>query len=130
HVRNQFAVFAQLNIRAYDAIWANRARTRNLCTGIDDRSRMDAHCESGLRLVLHCGFRLARPTYQLEGDQRFAGKLAIHEGLALHIDRSRTPYDHVDLNPELIAGKHRSPELCAFNAGEDHQLVLTIRISV
>ena len=44
-------------------------------------------------------------------DDRLTRQLAVDEGLAFHLDRALAPVEHLDFDPQLIAGDDRTGEI-------------------
>src|SRR5215467_15021744 len=62
----------------------------------------------------------ARAIHQLARDGRLGDAFVSDKSFSLHAHRRHAPRLYLDLNTELIAGQHGSPEPGALNAGEDH----------
>ncbi len=69
---------------------------------------------------------LALPRHHRARQRRLAGQLAIDLRLPLDASRARPERQHVHLDPQLIARRHRPAKLGPLNPREHHQLCIAI----
>ena len=69
---------------------------------------------------------IAVPRHHRAGERGLAGQLAVDVGLALNAAGAGAEGEHVHLDAQLIAGRHRTAKLGALDAGEDDQLLVAV----
>src|SRR5690242_15037742 len=76
------------------------------------------------QLLLWDGSR--RSVHQLAGDGRLACQLVSDVSMPLQFHRVYSPYQHVHLDAQLVAGLDRLAKLRFFDPGEDHEALVPI----
>src|SRR5271169_368260 len=73
------------------------------------------------------GVSRRRPVHQHAGHDGLAGEFVPDVGLAAHAHRGGAPGQHFDFDAQLVSRHHRLAEPGAFDAGEEHQLIVAPR---